>query len=87
MDLFELLESKAVWTIDELQPLLNISNKTLYKHATCGKLPAFRIGTFEAMSVTRRPGCSGCVVRTVEQDTAGIPKKKICYACYTNHCD
>lgn len=45
MDLFEILESKAVWTIDELAPLLNASSKTLYKQAARGKLPSFRIGS------------------------------------------
>jgi excisionase family DNA binding protein len=45
MDLFEELESKAVWTIDELAVLLNASSKTLYKQAARGKLPSFRIGS------------------------------------------
>jgi hypothetical protein len=45
MDLFEVLESQAVWTIEELEPLLKTSNKTLYKQAACGKLPSFRIGS------------------------------------------
>lgn len=44
MDLFEELESKAVWTIDELAILLKVSRKTLYKQAARGKLPSFRIG-------------------------------------------
>ena len=40
-----ILESKAVWTIDELSVLLNMSDKTLYKHAATKKIPAFNIGT------------------------------------------
>lgn len=44
LDLFELLERKPVWTIDELAPVLHVSRKTLYKHAKSGKLPSFRIG-------------------------------------------
>lgn len=45
MDLFELLESKAVWNIEELSEVLDISAKTLYKQASRGKLPSFRIGS------------------------------------------
>ncbi len=45
MDLFEILETKAVWTIEEIGELLNVSPKTLYKHAARGKLPHFNIGT------------------------------------------
>lgn len=45
MDLFEALEGKPVWTIDELAVLLNVSRKTLYKQAARGKLPSFRIGS------------------------------------------
>jgi hypothetical protein len=49
-------------------------------------LGPYKTVMFEVMSVAC-PGCSGCVVRTGEQHTAGYPKKKICYACYTNHHD
>lgn len=45
MDLFEELESKSVWTIEELSEVLDISAKTLYKQAARGKLPSFRIGS------------------------------------------
>jgi excisionase family DNA binding protein len=45
VDLFEVLESKAVWNIDELAELLDVSAKTLYKQAARGKLPSFRIGS------------------------------------------
>jgi excisionase family DNA binding protein len=45
MDLFEMLEDKAVWNIEELAELLEISPKTLYKQAARGKLPSFRIGS------------------------------------------
>jgi excisionase family DNA binding protein len=45
MDLFEVLESKAVWNIDELAELLDVSAKMLYKQAARGRLPSFRIGT------------------------------------------
>jgi excisionase family DNA binding protein len=45
VDLLAILESKAVWTIDELSVLLKISDKTLYKHAAKKKIPAFNIGT------------------------------------------
>jgi excisionase family DNA binding protein len=45
MGLFETLESKAVWNIDELSELLDVSSKTLYKQAARGKLPSFRIGS------------------------------------------
>jgi excisionase family DNA binding protein len=45
MDLFEVLESKAVWNIDELAELLDVSAKTLYKQAARGKLPSFHIGS------------------------------------------
>jgi hypothetical protein len=44
-DLFALLESKPVWKIEELEEVLDISAKTLYKQAGRGKLPAFRIGS------------------------------------------
>lgn len=44
-DLFDLLESKPVWKIEELEEVLDISAKTLYKQAARGKLPAFRIGS------------------------------------------
>lgn len=44
-DLFDLLESKPVWKIEELEGVLEISIKTLYKQAARGKLPAFRIGS------------------------------------------
>ncbi len=45
MDLLEILETKASWTIGELSPLLNISTKVLYKQAASKKIPAFNIGT------------------------------------------
>lgn len=45
MDLFETLESKAVWNMDELSELLGVSAKTLYKQAARGKFPSFRIGS------------------------------------------
>ena len=44
-DLFDLLESKPVWKIEELEKVLEISAKTLYKQAARGKLPTFRIGS------------------------------------------
>jgi excisionase family DNA binding protein len=44
VDLFDELESKAVWKIEELADMLNVSAKTLYNQAACGKLPSFRIG-------------------------------------------
>jgi excisionase family DNA binding protein len=44
-DLFELLESKAVWKIEELAEVLDMSRKTLYKQAARGKLPCFRMGS------------------------------------------
>ena len=44
-DLFDLLESKPVWKIEELEEVLDISAKTLFKQAARGKLPAFRIGS------------------------------------------
>ena len=44
-DLFDLLESKPVWKIEELEQVLEISAKTLYKQAARGKLPSFRIGS------------------------------------------
>jgi len=44
-DLFDLLESKPAWKIEELEEVLEISAKTLYKQAARGKLPAFRIGS------------------------------------------
>lgn len=43
-DLFDLLESKRVWTIEELAPVLAVSPKTLYKQAKRGNVPSFRIG-------------------------------------------
>ncbi len=45
VDLFEKLESKAVWKIEELAELLDISAKTLYKQAARSRLPSFRIGS------------------------------------------
>jgi excisionase family DNA binding protein len=45
VDLFELLESKAVWNIEELAEVLDMSAKTLYKQAARGKFPSFRIGS------------------------------------------
>jgi excisionase family DNA binding protein len=45
MDLFETLERKSVWNMDELAELLDVSAKTLYKQAARGKLPSFRIGS------------------------------------------
>ena len=45
MDLFEVLESKAVWKIEQLAELLEVSPKTLYKQASRNRIPAFRIGT------------------------------------------
>jgi hypothetical protein len=44
-DLFDLLESKPVWKIEELEGVLEISAKTLYKQAARGKLPTFKIGS------------------------------------------
>jgi excisionase family DNA binding protein len=44
-DLFDLLESKPVWSIEELADVLTVSRKTLYKHAKRGNLPSFRIGS------------------------------------------
>jgi D-Tyr-tRNAtyr deacylase len=52
VDLFDELESKAVWKIEELADILNVSAKTLYKQAACGKLPSFRL-----------VGASGCTAR------------------------
>jgi hypothetical protein len=49
-------------------------------------LRPYKAVTFEVMAVAC-PDCSGCVVRTGEQQRQGIRKKKICYACYTNHRD
>lgn len=45
MDLFELLESKPVWKMEELEPVLEVSAKTLYKRAARGEFPSFRIGS------------------------------------------
>ena len=44
-DLFDLLESKPVWSIEELAEVLTVSRKTLYKQAKRGNLPSFRIGS------------------------------------------
>ncbi|MBZ5694451.1 MAG: helix-turn-helix domain-containing protein [Acidobacteriia bacterium] len=44
-DLFDLLESKPVWSIEELAEVLAVSRKTLYKQAKRGNLPSFRIGS------------------------------------------
>lgn len=44
-DLFDLLESKPAWSIEELAPVLSVSRKTLYKQAKRGNLPSFRIGS------------------------------------------
>lgn len=44
IDLFDLLESKPVWSIEELAEVLTVSPKTLYKQAKRGSLPSFRIG-------------------------------------------
>ena len=44
-DLFDLLESKPVWSIEELAPVLKVSRKTLYKQAKRGNFPSFRIGS------------------------------------------
>ena len=44
-DLFDLLESKPVWSIEELAEVLTISRKTLYKQAKRGNLPTLRIGS------------------------------------------
>lgn len=44
-DLFDLLESKPVWTIEELAEVLTVSSKTLYKQAKRGNLPSVRIGS------------------------------------------
>ncbi len=40
-----MLESKAVWKIEELGDLLNVSPKTLYKQASRKRIPAFKLGT------------------------------------------
>ena len=50
-DLFDLLESKPVWKIEELEQVLEISAKTLYKQAKRGTIPSFRIA-----SCVRIPG-------------------------------
>jgi hypothetical protein len=50
-DLFDLLESKPVWKIEDLEEVLEISTKTLYKQAKRGTIPSFRIG-----SCVRIPG-------------------------------
>ena len=44
-DLFDLLESKPVWSIEELAEVLTVSRKTLYKQAKRGNFPSFRIGS------------------------------------------
>lgn len=44
-DLFDLLESKPVWSIEELAEVLKVSPKTLYKQAKRGSFPSFRIGS------------------------------------------
>jgi excisionase family DNA binding protein len=44
-DLFDLLESKPVWSIEELAEVLKVSRKTLYKQAKRGNFPSFRIGS------------------------------------------
>jgi excisionase family DNA binding protein len=44
-DLFELLESKPVWSIEELAEVLQVSRKTLYKQAKRDNFPSFRIGS------------------------------------------
>jgi excisionase family DNA binding protein len=51
LDLFDLLESKPIWKIEELEEVLEISAKTLYKQAKRGTIPSFRIG-----SCVRIPG-------------------------------
>lgn len=50
-DLFDLLESKPVWKIEELEEVLEVSDKTLYKQAKRGTIPSFQIG-----SCVRIPG-------------------------------
>ena len=50
-DLFHLLESKPVWKIEELEEVLKISAKALYKQTKRGTIPSFRIG-----SCVRVPG-------------------------------
>jgi excisionase family DNA binding protein len=44
-DLFDLLESKPAWSIEELAEVLKVSRKTLYRQAKRGNLPSFRIGS------------------------------------------
>jgi excisionase family DNA binding protein len=44
-DLFDLLQSKPVWSIEELAEVLTVSPKTLYKQAKRGNFPSFRIGS------------------------------------------
>src|SRR6202008_4409597 len=44
-DLFDLLESRPVWSIEELEKVLTVSRKTLYKQAKRGSFPNFRIGS------------------------------------------
>ena len=44
-DLFDLLESKPVWLIEELVEVLKVSDKALYKQAKRGNFPSFRIGS------------------------------------------
>lgn len=45
MDLFQVLESRAVWKIEDLAEILEVSPKTLYKQASRNKIPSFKIGT------------------------------------------
>jgi helix-turn-helix protein len=44
-DLFDLLESEPVWSIEELAEVLTVSPKTLYKQAKRANFPSFRIGS------------------------------------------
>ena len=44
-DLFDLLESKPVWLIEELVEVLKVSDKALYKQAKRGNFPSIRIGS------------------------------------------
>jgi hypothetical protein len=44
-DLFDLLLSKPVWSIEKLAEVLSVSPKTLYKQAKRGNFPSFRIGS------------------------------------------
>jgi excisionase family DNA binding protein len=45
LDLFDLLESRPVWSIEELAEVLAVSRKTLYKQAKRGNIPSFQIGS------------------------------------------